>query len=451
MDKPDPNILPAAHHAEKVVLGCMLLDAEAINVALEQLQAHDFALDSHQRIFRAIMELAEVGNPVDLTTLRVELERKKELVAVGNVGYLADLTDGIPRQFNIESYVKIIKDKSLLRQVIGICYDGQTRAADQSEDARLVVAEIEEQLLELAHEDTARGFVQLIDEVNAAGGVDPYVAKMTDPAEMTGLSIGFKELDKMFGGLKRGELIIFGARPSMGKTALGLCAACNVVIDDPEAVVPIFSLEMAYRALHRRLLASQAQVNLRRALEGWLGREEKTRLASAAIRFADKHLLIDDTPAITLTKMRAKCRRLKQKHGRLDLILVDYLQLMGSTGKFGSRQQEVGSFSRGLKAMAKELDVPVVALAQVGRGSEQRTGDKRPMLSDLREAGDIEADADLVAFIHRAEVYASEDDDTVERGIAEIIVAKSRDGPTGTRKLAYLADYTLFANLDPER
>src|SRR6185437_6368424 len=258
--------------------------------------------------------------------------------------------------------------------------DGQARAIEQSQDAQAVVSDLEEQLLELAHEDSQRGFVQLLDEVNSAGGIDPYVAKISDPAEMTGLPTGFTDLDKMIGGLKRGELIIVAARPSHGKTSFALCAAANVVTADPEAVVPFFSLEMGKASLFRRLLASQAQVNLRRALEGWLGREEKTRLANAAIRFADKLLLIDDTPAITLTKMRAKCRRLKQKYGRLDLILVDYLQLMGASKRYGNRQEEVASFSRGLKGMAKELDVPVVALAQLSRNTEQRSGDKRPIL-----------------------------------------------------------------------
>lgn len=428
----------------------MLLDEEAINVAIEKLEAADFALDTHQRIFRAMMELAQTGNPIDLTILVVELERKKELGTVGGRPYLADLTEGIPRKFNIESYVKIVKDKSLLRQVLYICHDGQARAIEQSQDAQAVVSDLEEQLLELAHEDSQRGFVQLLDEVNSAGGIDPYVAKISDPAEMTGLPTGFTDLDKMIGGLKRGELIILAARPSHGKTSLALCAAANVVTADPGAVVPFFSLEMGKASLFRRLLASQAQVNLRRALEGWLGREEKTRLANAAIRFADKLLLIDDTPAITLTKMRAKCRRLKQKYGRLDLILVDYLQLMGASKRYGNRQEEVASFSRGLKGMAKELDVPVVALAQLSRNTEQRSGDKRPILSDLRESGQLEQDGDVIAFIHRAEMYASADDDTVERGTAEIIIAKSRDGPTGMRKLVYLADYTLFANLAVE-
>jgi replicative DNA helicase len=255
----------------------------------------------------------------------------------------------------------------------------------------------------------------------------------------------------MLGGLKKQELTVIGGRPSQGKSAFGLCAAANVVKADSAAVVAFFSLEMSKAALFRRLLASQAHVSWKRALEGWLGHEEKSRLSSALILFGDKNLLIDDTPAISLTKMRARCRRLKQQYERLDLIVVDYLQIMGSTKRYTTRQQEVGSFSRGLKSLAKELDVPVMALAQVGRGSEQRSGDKRPMLSDLREAGDIEQDADQVLFIHRAEFYASPDDEDVERGTAEIIIAKSRDGPTGTRKLAYLADYTVFENLAVER
>jgi replicative DNA helicase len=441
------NSPPWSEHTERVVLGAMILESEAINVAIEKLVAEDFYLDSNQRIFRAMMEIVETGNPLDMTILLVELDNTRQLSTVGGHNYLMSLTEGIPRNFNIESYIRIVKDKSLLRQVMGICHDGATRASDQSEAAHDVVSDIEEQLLELVHEDTQRGFSRIIDEVQAAGGFDPYLTKMADPAEMNGLAIGFVDIDKMLGGLKKQELTIIGGRPSQGKSAMGLCAAANVVKADPAAVVAYFSLEMSKASLFRRLLASQAHVSWKRALEGWLGTEEKRRLASSLILFGDKNLLIDDTPAISLVKMRAKCRRLKQQHGRLDLIVVDYLQLLTAGKRYSNRQEEVGAVSRGLKAAAKELDVPVMALCQVGRGSEQRSGDKRPMLSDLRESGQIEADADVVAFIHRPEYYASPDDEDVKRGIAEILIAKNRDGATGSRDLAYLAEYTLFENL----
>lgn len=439
--------LPASIECEVAILGCMLIDENAVHDAMEMVEVSDFFVDSHQRIFTAILDLASTGNPVDSLVVGNELKRKRELDAIGGPAYLAELSSGIPRNFNIGASCRIVKEKSLLRQAFGIFHDGQVRASDQSEDARSVIADVEEQLLQLIHEDTQRGFSSILDDVQQAGGVDSYVEQMSDPATMSGLAMGFVDIDKILGGLKKQELIIIGGRPSQGKSAFGLCAAANVVKADVEAVVALFSLEMSKASLFRRLLASQAHVSWKRSLEGWLGPEEKRRLAAAVILFGDKKLLIDDTPAISLMKMRAKCRRLKQQHGRLDLIVIDYLQLATAGKRYSDRQQEVGAVSRGLKALSKEMDVPVMALAQVGRGSEQRSGDKRPMLSDLRESGQIEADGDVILFIHRPEFYCSEDDEDVERGIAEIIVAKNRDGSTGIRKLVYLGDYTLFENL----
>lgn len=267
--------------------------------------------------------------------------------------------------------------------------------------------------------------------------------------EITGLATHFIELDRMTSGLQESELIIIGARPSMGKTALAINIAQNAAIRDGK-VVAVFSLEMSKESLLRRLLASEAQVNSRKIQTGFLPKEDKGKLLSALERLMDSKLFIDDTPGITLAEMRAKARRLKQQEGRLDLIVIDYLQLMTGTntsGKkgFENRTQEVSSISRGLKALAKEMRVPVVALSQLSRGSEQRAGDKKPLLSDLRESGSIEQDADVVAFIHREEYYDRENEDV--KGKAEIIVAKQRNGPTGSVNLAYLADYTRFENL----
>jgi len=443
--------LPSSVHTEVAVLGACLLQEEAINDALEALVAEDFSLDSHQRIFRAISELAETGNNVDYLTLQNELSRRRELDAIGGPAYLAFLTEGIPRNFNVQSYCAIVKQKAVLRQLMGIGHDLNVRASDQSEDPYALLEGVEDQILELSQNQNQQGFTTLIDAVKESGGVDAYVEKIFDPAAMVGLSTGYIDLDRIWGGLKKKELIIIAARPSMGKTALGLCIASNVVIADSEAVVAFYSLEMGKESLFKRLLASLSMVNVRKVLDGWTSREDRTKMSSTLIRVAELHLEIDDTTAMTTTQMRAKSRRLKQQRGRLDLIVVDYLQLMSGNKRYGNRQEEVASVSRGLKALSKELDVPVIALAQLHRGSEKRPGDKRPMLSDLRESGQIEQDGDIVSFIHRGEVYASEDDPDAERGIAEIITAKNREGSTGTRKLAYLADHTRFETLAIER
>lgn len=444
------QIAPSSQSTEIAVLGAALLDATAINDALEHLLASDFYLDSHRKIYTVIMDLVETGNPVDFLTVQDELSRRKELEAVGGPAYLAFLTEGIPRNLNIESYVRIIKDKSVLRQLMALGNTFVARAADNSETSGEILADVEEQILELTQAQVSQTFTTILDAAMAAGGVDQYIEQVYDPRTLTGLPTGFIEIDAMLGGLQKKELIIIAARPSMGKTSWGLNLAQNVVLKDALAVVAVFSIEMSKESLFKRLLASLAEVSARRAQQGHLSDAERYRLAAALVRIGDRHLPIDDTASITTLQMRAKCRRLKQQRGRLDLIVIDYLQLMKGVGKFGNRQEEVSSISRGLKALSKELDVPVVALAQLSRKSEER-GDKRPILSDLRESGSIEQDADVVAFIHRAEYYAAEDDQDVERGIAEFILGKNRNGPTGTRKLAYSAEFTKFFNLHVER
>jgi len=442
--------LPSSVHIEVAVLGAMLLQEEAINDALEALVAEDFSLDSHQRISRAISEMAETGNHCDTETVINELRRRKELDAIGGPAYLAFLTEGIPRNFNVSAYCAIIKQKAVLRQLMGIGHDLSVRASDQSEDPYALLEGVEDQLLTLAQSGQGGGFVTILDAVQEAGGIDPYVNQMCDPQKMTGLATGFVDLDAMLGGLQKKELIIVAARASMGKTSMGFNIAENVVTDDPAAVVAFFSIEMSKEGLFKRLIASMARVNARKAQEGWASRDDKIRMQSALIQIAERHLEIDDTSTISVSQMRARCRRLKQKLGRLDLVVIDYLQLVHVPRKYGNREQEVSSISRGLKALAKEIDAPVIALSQVGRGAEAR-GDKRPLLSDLRESGSQEQDADQVIFLYRDEYYRSADDENCERGVAEAIVAKNRNGSTGTRKLAYQAEFTRFSNLAVER
>jgi replicative DNA helicase len=439
--------LPASIQTEITILGSMLLDAVAITDATAKLRPEDFLLDSHQRIFRVVMDLLALGHAVDSITVMEALDRKKELDAVGGGAYLSHLIDGIPRNPNIESYVRIVKDKSLLRQLLGIFNDGMVLASDQTEDATKVLNDIEVRLADVADSAIQRGFSGIPEIVaNSFGSID---ALYEQGREVTGLATHYIEFDKMTSGLQNSELIIIAARPSMGKTAWAINIAQNCAVKDGK-VVAVFSLEMSKESLLRRMLASEAMVGSRKLQTGFIPREDKGKLIAALDRLMGSKMFVDDTPGITLAEMRAKARRLRQQEGALDLIVIDYLQLMtGSkqgTKGFENRTQEVSSISRGLKALAKELGVPVVALSQLSRGSEQRTGDKKPLLSDLRESGSIEQDADVVAFIHREEYYDRENEDI--KGQAEIIIAKQRNGPTGVCKLAYLADFTRFENLD---
>jgi replicative DNA helicase len=440
--------LPSSVHTEVAILGAMLLDGVAISDATAKLKADDFSLDSHQRIYRSMVELMAKGHGIDYLTVQEELARRRELDAVGGSAYLAYLSEGIPRNFNIESYVRIVKDKSLLRQLMSIFHEGGIRAADQSEDAITVLGDVEAQLADVADSAIQRGLAGIGEIVASSfGSIDQLYEQ---GREVTGLATRYTEFDKMTSGLQDSELIIIAARPSMGKTAWAINIAQNAAVHDAK-VVAVFSLEMSKESLLRRMLASEALVGSRKLQTGTMLREDKGKLLAALERLMESKMFIDDTPGITLAEMRAKARRLKQQEGRLDLIVVDYLQLMtgtNATGKkgFENRTQEVSSISRGLKALAKEMKIPVVALSQLSRGSEQRTGDKKPLLSDLRESGSIEQDADVVAFIHREEYYDRDNEEV--KGKAEIIIAKQRNGPTGSIELAFLADFTRFENLD---
>ena len=446
---PNPNDgLPSSIQTEVTVLGAMLLDAVAITDATAKLRPEDFALDSHQRVYRVMVDLLALGHAVDLITVMDALTKRRELDAIGGAAYLAFLTEGIPRNPNIESYVRIVKDKSLLRQLLSIFNEGMAAAADQTEDATKVLNDVEVRLAEVADSAIQRGFSNIPEIVASSfGSID---ALYEQGREVTGLATHYIEFDKMTSGLQNSELIIIAARPSMGKTAWAINIAQNCAVKDRQGRRRLLARNVK-ESLLRRMLASEAMVGSRKLQTGFIPREDKGKLIAALDRLMNSKMFIDDTPGITLAEMRAKARRLRQQEGSLDLIVIDYLQLMtGSSGssqkKFENRTQEVSSISRGLKALAKELGVPVVALSQLSRGSEQRTGDKKPLLSDLRESGSIEQDADVVAFIHREEYYDRENEDL--KGKAEIIIAKQRNGPTGSVQLAYLSDFTRFENLD---
>ena len=440
--------LPASIDGERTILGAILLDNAAFSEASEVLKPDDFSLDSHRRIFLRMSELIDTQKTVDIVTLSHELARYKEVEAIGGVAYLASLTEGLPRRPVIEDYIRIVRDKAMLRRLMGICSAAIARAADQSEEAISVLEFAESELLEIAQDANTGKLRTIYDSVQEAGGPDPYLKAYTDPEIRPGLATGFVDYDRMTGGLQKSELTIIAARPSLGKTALALNMADNICCGT-EAVVAFFSLEMARVALERRLMASRARVNAQRAMVGiYLGREERAKLSGALSFLVDANLFIDDSSSLTPIQLRAKCRRLKTREKRLDLVIIDYLQLMSAGHKIANRQEEVASISRALKQCAKELECPVVALAQLHRGPEQRT-DKRPILADLRESGQIEQDADVVAFIHR-EAYYNRDEDLSpeEKALAEIIIGKQRNGPTGVIKMFFDSRYTRFENID---
>jgi replicative DNA helicase len=424
----------------------MLVEPVAIIDATMYLKVDDFALDSHRKIYSAMMVLSQAGHAVDIVTVSEELRKRKELESVGSVAYLASLTEGLPRKLSVESYVAIVRDKSLMRQLMTVCDVGIAAAADQSEEALQVLNSVSSRLMEISDQALTGGFSDVTAIVKESfGSID---ALYEQGREVTGLATHYIEFDRMTSGLQESELIIIAARPSMGKTAWAINIAENAAVRGGK-VVAVFSLEMSKASLLRRMLASQALVNSKAIQTGMLMRDDRAKLIKGLELLMESKIFIDDTPGITLAEMRAKARRLKQQQGVLDLIVIDYLQLMtGSNSNakgFENRTQEVSAISRGLKALAKEMKVPVVALSQLSRASEQRGGDKKPLLSDLRESGSIEQDADVVCFIHREEYYDRENEDL--KGKAEIIIAKQRNGPTGSIQLAYLADYTRFENL----
>ena len=445
--------LPADIDAEKTILGAILLDNAAHSEAAEKLEADDFSLDSHRRIYMRMSELIDAQRSVDIVTLANELARYKEVESVGGVAYLASLTEGLPRRPVIEEYIRIVKDKSLLRKLMLICSSAIARAADQSEDAIGVLDVTESQLLEVSEKGLTQG-LESLDKIvaNSFGSIDNLYKQ---GREVTGVATGFIEFDRMTSGLQKGELIIIAARPSMGKTALAINIAQNAAIMHG-AKVAVFSLEMSKASLLRRMLASQASVDQQKLQKGFLVREDHDKLQNALGQLVESHIFIDDSAGISLAEMRAKARRLRQNAGGLDLVVVDYLQLMtasfpsGGRKGYENRTQEVSAISRGLKAMAKELDVPLVALSQLSRASERRGEDKRPMLSDLRESGSIEQDADVVAFIHREAYYNhnKEELSEEEKAKSEIILAKQRNGPTGTVFMYFNSRYTRFDNQD---
>ncbi|MBZ5599528.1 MAG: replicative DNA helicase [Acidobacteriia bacterium] len=435
--------LPANVEAERSILGAILLDNLAYNQAAEHLKPEDFSLDSHRRIYTRMVDLAESSRAIDLITLVEELDRRKELEAIGDVGYISGLLDGVPDRPSIEHYIKIVRDKALLRGLIHASNAAIARASEQSDAAEEILNDAEAAIFQLSEKRIGRGFMGVQEIVKESfGSVDALLQR---GQRITGLATHYADFDEMTSGLQRADLIIIAARPSMGKTALAMNIAENAAIEDNKTV-GMFSLEMSREALLLRLLCSKAKVDSHRMRTGSLWREDMDKVVHAMEQLAHAPIFIDDTPGIALSEMRAKAKRLYQSQGALDLIIVDYLQLMSGGGRrYENRTQEVSAISRGLKGLAKELNVPVVALSQLSRAPESRGGDHRPQLADLRESGSIEQDADVVAFIFREEIYKPDEPEL--DGIAEIIIAKQRNGPTGRLKMAFLKNSTRFESL----
>ncbi|HEX5070313.1 MAG TPA: replicative DNA helicase [Vicinamibacterales bacterium] len=435
--------LPHNLEAEKCVLGAILIDNPSFNQAAEVIDAADFFRDAHRRIFEKMVGLSERSQPIDPVTLKDELTRTGELEDVGGPAYVASLTDGVPRSANVEYYARIVKEKSTLRRLIQSATEVLGRAYDAEEDADDLLDEAERSIFQIAEHRLRSGFVPLSQLVNT--GYELIEKLQEHKGLVTGVPSGFVDLDEMTSGFQKSDLVIVAARPSMGKTSLVLNMALHCATEAAKTV-GIFSLEMSKEQLFMRMLTSEARVDAHRFRGGFLGEQDYDRLVAAFARLHDAKVYIDDTPSAGILEMRAKARRLKMEHG-LDMIIIDYLQLMQGRGRFENRQQELASISRSLKILAKELQVPILALSQLSRAPESRS-DHRPQLSDLRESGALEQDADVVLFIFREDMYAVEGERAPEsEGTAELIIGKQRNGPIGTVKLAFLKQYTRFENL----
>ena len=435
--------LPHNLEAERSVLGAILLHNDAFNLAAEVIDATDFYRDAHRRIFDKMVKLVERGGAIDLVTLKEELGRSGDLDEVGGPAYITALVDGVPRAMNIEHYARIIKEKATRRNLIFAATKIISTAYEAEEDSEFVLDEAERLIFAIADGKVRDGFVSL--RQLAKSSMDT-LEKLTSRKELvTGVATGFTDLDEMTSGLQPSDLIIVAARPSMGKTSLVLNIAQHVGTKMAKTV-GLFSLEMSKEQLFLRMLTAEARIDAQRMRRGFLGEHDWGRLAQAVGTLSEAKIFIDDSPSIGTLEMRAKCRRLASEHG-LDLVIIDYIQLMQGRGRFENRTLELASISRSMKGLAKELNVPIVVLSQLSRAPESRA-DHRPQLSDLRESGALEQDADVVIFIYREDLYADKNQPPAENeGVAELIIGKQRNGPTGVVKLAFIREFTRFENL----
>ncbi|SFC17239.1 primary replicative DNA helicase [Bacillus sp. OV322] len=435
------RIPPQNVEAEQAVLGAIFLEPSSLTVTSEMLIPEDFYRSSHQKIFNVMLNLNDEGKAVDLITVTEQLAAAKNLEEVGGVSYLSELAASVPTAANIEYYARIVEEKSLLRRLIRTATNIAQEGYSREDEVENLLGEAEKNIMEVAQRKNSGAFQNIKDVlVRTYDNIEVLTNRKGD---VTGIPTGFAELDRMTAGFQRNDLIIVAARPSVGKTAFALNIAQNVATKTEENVA-IFSLEMGAEQLVMRMLCAEGNINAQNLRTGSLTDEDWRKLTMAMGSLSNAGIYIDDTPGVRIGDIRSKCRRLKQEHG-LGMILIDYLQLIQGNGRSGeNRQQEVSEISRSLKALARELQVPVIALSQLSRGVEQRQ-DKRPMMSDIRESGSIEQDADIVAFLYRDDYY---DKESENKNIIEIIIAKQRNGPVGTVSLAFVKEYNKFVNLE---
>ncbi|MFC3210791.1 replicative DNA helicase [Planomicrobium okeanokoites] len=435
------RVPPHNQEAEQSVLGAIFLEPQSLISVAEIVMPEDFYRIAHQKIFQTMINLSDRGKAIDVVTVTEELSAKKELEDVGGLSYLTEIANAVPTAANVGHYAHIVEEKALLRRLIRVATtiveDGFTR----EDEVEALLAEAEKKMMEVSSRKNAGDFIHIKDVLVKT--YDNIELLHTRKGDVTGIPTGFRDLDKVTAGFQRNDLIIVAARPSVGKTAFALNVAQNVATKTDENVA-IFSLEMGAEQLVMRMLCAEGNIDAQVLRTGALQNEDWRKLTMAMGSLSNAGIFIDDTPGIRVNDIRAKCRRLKQEYG-LGMIMIDYLQLIQGPGKSGeNRQQEVSDISRSLKGLARELEVPVIALSQLSRGVEQRQ-DKRPMMSDLRESGSIEQDADIVSFLYREDYY---DKETEDQNMIEIIIAKQRNGPTGTVKLAFVKEYNKFVTID---
>jgi len=434
---------PHSVEAERSVLGGILVNNKNLNVVLSIVSVEDFYKDAHRKILTRIVHLVDKGLPVDLLSLSEELKKAGELDEVGGASYLSSLMDGVPKSLNVEYYAQIIKEKALLRRLILSSAKIISSSYEQKEDADQLLDEAQAAIIEVAEQRIKPGFVPVAVLTQPALEIVDALRSRQDA--VTGIPTGFRDLDSLTSGFHPSEFVVVAGRPSMGKTAICLNTSLHVGLKTDYAV-GFFSLEMAKEQVVLRLLCADAQLDIKKVRTGFVGEREFERLKLSAEVLSKAKIFVDESPALSVMEMKAKARRLKMEHG-LDLVYIDYIQLMRTGGRFENRNQEVSFISRSLKELAKELRIPVVGISQLSRAPEKgRGGDPMPQLSDLRESGAIEQDADVVIFIYRPEFYRPEDETL--RGIAKINVAKQRNGPTGVINLAFIREYARFADME---
>lgn len=432
--------LPQNLDAERSVLGAILLDPAALSFVVPILSQEDFLPDTHRRIYSAMLELSQRSAEIDVLTLKEELDRTGAVEKAGGSSYLTALLDGVPDVGNVEHYARIVKEKSTLRRLIRAGQRIVREGVTGERDAEALLAEATGEIFDIA-EGAVRGGFEAIGPI-VRHNLDIIEEARGRQGMLSGLATGFTELDRMTSGLQLTDLIVVAARPSVGKTSFALNIAQHVAFREGRAV-GFFSLEMSKEQIGFRVLCSEADVDAKKVRDGYASKEAAVRLVTAQARISGASFFIDDSAALNVPEMRAKSQRLKREKG-LDLLIVDYMQLMAGHGRFDNRTQEVSMISRGLKLLAKELKVPIIALSQLSRQPEQRKGElRKPQLADLRDSGSIEQDADVVVFLYREELY---DKETERKGIADVIISKQRNGPTGDFPLVFLGDHMTFAN-----